>query len=387
MGPGFGITGPATTRGWAKQPVLTSTGMPRDTAASSARARVGVAVAAALVGVLGVVALVFGAADGNSTVAYFAGSTQHAAAGLDNAYYRCLDVQVHSLVAPHQPVTFGQQGNVADLLRASGSWLRAAPPADARFPSSRWPPTPARAPATASWSSRGPGARPASVEVRVGSGASLAGQGPLPDRRCECHRRGDGLADRPRGRRIPAYVAPGGLALDGRPPERAGRCGALGPGHHRLSGHRWIVDGVVPRPGGGRPLVAAGWRLTGRDGRPSPPVCRPLSRGRREPTAAPAGRGPAGPRRPGVPRHGRGGPGRLGIWCLRGLRTPLVGLDARLFWFLRSGWWLWPQGQALANVREHRGRYPRRLPAADQFDRGRGVVGHRPSVRTRSAPS
>jgi hypothetical protein len=39
-----------------------------------------------------------------------------------------------------------------------------------------------------------------------------------------------------------------------------------------------------------------------------------------------------------------------GIWCLRSLRTPMVGLDTRLFWFLRSGWWLWPQGQALANM-------------------------------------
>jgi hypothetical protein len=37
-------------------------------------------------------------------------------------------------------------------------------------------------------------------------------------------------------------------------------------------------------------------------------------------------------------------------WCLRGLRTPMVGLDARLFWFLRAGWWLRPQHQALANM-------------------------------------
>jgi hypothetical protein len=39
-----------------------------------------------------------------------------------------------------------------------------------------------------------------------------------------------------------------------------------------------------------------------------------------------------------------------GIWCLRGLRTPMVGLDTRLFWFLRAGWWLWPHSQALANM-------------------------------------
>ena len=154
--------------------------MPRDTAASSARARVGLVVAAALVGVLGVVALVFGAADGNSTVAYFAGSTQHAAAGLDNAYYRCLDVQVHSLVAADQPVTFDQQGNVADLLRASGSWLRAAPPADRSVPqlalAARPGPGSCHGVVVES-RTRGPAGH---VEVRLGSGASLAGQGPLP---------------------------------------------------------------------------------------------------------------------------------------------------------------------------------------------------------------
>lgn len=40
----------------------------------------------------------------------------------------------------------------------------------------------------------------------------------------------------------------------------------------------------------------------------------------------------------------------VGIWCLRGLVTPMVGLDTRLFWFLRAGWWLWPHGQALADM-------------------------------------
>ncbi len=39
-----------------------------------------------------------------------------------------------------------------------------------------------------------------------------------------------------------------------------------------------------------------------------------------------------------------------GIWCLRGLRNPAVGLDARLFWILRAGWWLMPHAQALTNM-------------------------------------
>jgi hypothetical protein len=38
------------------------------------------------------------------------------------------------------------------------------------------------------------------------------------------------------------------------------------------------------------------------------------------------------------------------VWCLRGLRTPVTGLDARLFWFLRGGWWQWSHAQALANM-------------------------------------
>src|ERR1700722_11617896 len=95
----------ATTVGEATCPNI-DRHMPRDTAAVPHRARVGLVVAATVGGVLGAVALGVGAADGNSTVTSFAGSTQRAAAGLDNAYYRCLDVQVHSLVTPGQPVTF-----------------------------------------------------------------------------------------------------------------------------------------------------------------------------------------------------------------------------------------------------------------------------------------
>jgi hypothetical protein len=154
--------------------------MPRDTAASLDKARVGLVMGATLVGLLGTVALVFGAANGNSTVASFAGATQHAEARLDNTYYRCLNVQVHSLVASGQPVTFGQQGNVADLLRASGSWLRAAPPSDASVPqlvlATRTGPGSCHGFVVES-RSRGPTGQ---IEVRVGSGASLAGQGPLP---------------------------------------------------------------------------------------------------------------------------------------------------------------------------------------------------------------
>jgi hypothetical protein len=154
--------------------------MPRDITDSPVKVRVGLVVGATVLGLLGAVALVFGAADGHSTVDHFAGSSQHAAAGLDNAYYRCLDIQVHSLVAPGQPVTFAPQGNVADLLRASGSWLRAAPASDTSVPAlvlaTRSGPGSCHGFVVES-RSHGPAGH---VEVRVGSGASLAGQGPLP---------------------------------------------------------------------------------------------------------------------------------------------------------------------------------------------------------------
>jgi hypothetical protein len=126
------------------------------------------------------VALVFGAADGNTTVASFSTPAQVSANRLDNAYYRCLDTQVHSLVPPGQPVSFDPRDNVADVLRAAGSWLHAAPADDASVPQLVLA---TRAGAGSCHGfvvearTRDAGGR---TEVRIGTGASLPGQGPLP---------------------------------------------------------------------------------------------------------------------------------------------------------------------------------------------------------------
>jgi hypothetical protein len=133
-----------------------------------------------LVAAIGAVSLVFGAADGNASVTSITSAAQLAATNLDNAYYRCLDVQTRSLVAPNQPVTFYQHDNVADLLRASGRWLVAAPQSDVSVPQlllvSRPGPGSCHG---AVVEARVPLAGGGTV-VRVGTGASLSGSGPLP---------------------------------------------------------------------------------------------------------------------------------------------------------------------------------------------------------------
>jgi hypothetical protein len=175
-----GISGLMRCNGSAKQPVLTSSGMIRATPSPPAGGRLGLIIGALLLGGIGIVALVLGAADGNTTVASFSSPAQASAAELTNAYYRCLDVQTRSLVAPEQPVTFDQRDNVADLLRASGSWLHAAPATDRSVPQ------------LLLTTRAGPGSchgfvveartRDASgrTELRIGSGASVPGHGPLP---------------------------------------------------------------------------------------------------------------------------------------------------------------------------------------------------------------
>lgn len=129
---------------------------------------------------IGMAALLFGGARGNSTVASLTSTSQLAATNLDNAYYRCLDVQTQSLVMPGQVVVVSGPGNVADLLRAAGSWLKAAPAGDLTAPVLRIV------------ERSGPGTCHGSViegvfpngrgdhVVRIGSGASVPGAGPLP---------------------------------------------------------------------------------------------------------------------------------------------------------------------------------------------------------------
>jgi hypothetical protein len=106
-------------------------------------------------------------------------------AALDNAFYRCIDVQAHSLISPHEPILFSD--NVADLadlvsmIKAVGSWVTIADPDSS---------------AVAHLGLRdnvtGHGACLGTVVVatystphhgvrtRIGSGASVPGQGPPP---------------------------------------------------------------------------------------------------------------------------------------------------------------------------------------------------------------
>jgi hypothetical protein len=127
--------------------------------------------------------LVVQADRGNATVAVqLQPKTVHDAA-LDNAFYRCLDVQARSLVSPGEPVVLAP-GNLADfitLLKGVGSWVTIADP-------------PSTAVARLSLRDHvgGPGAclgtqvtaryprRQGGFTVRVGTGASVPGQGPPP---------------------------------------------------------------------------------------------------------------------------------------------------------------------------------------------------------------
>jgi hypothetical protein len=103
-------------------------------------------------------------------------------AALDNAFYRCIDIQARSLVSVDEPVLVG--GQLADrisLLKGVGEWVTIADP-------------PSRAVSTLSLRDNvsGTGAclgtvviatsrrSDGTVAVRIGSGASVPGKGPPP---------------------------------------------------------------------------------------------------------------------------------------------------------------------------------------------------------------
>jgi hypothetical protein len=101
----------------------------------------------------------------------------------ENAYYDCLDTQTRSLVSPEQPVTIGAAnlGDFVTLIQAVGSWvtvatshLEAVPQLSLRTGVTG--PGTCRGTVVVSSSTR-PGHPPT---VRVGSGASVAGEGPPP---------------------------------------------------------------------------------------------------------------------------------------------------------------------------------------------------------------
>jgi len=136
--------------------------------------------AALLLVVVGAVGLAVGASEGTERVGALTAAPAVAAARLDEAYYRCLDVQIRSLVGPQRAVTLDPRSDIAALLRASGRWLSFAPTSDRA------------APRLSLVATDGPGAchgwvvqsrvrtGDGTVEVRTGTGASVPGEGPMP---------------------------------------------------------------------------------------------------------------------------------------------------------------------------------------------------------------
>ena len=72
-------------------------------------------------------------------------------------------------------------------------------------------------------------------------------------------------------------------------------------------------------------------------------------------------------------------------YCLRALRSPSVGFDARLIWFLRAGWLLESHDRALTEFAQCRSFHPRGVPTSGQFDRRCVVVYRGQPLRADSA--
>ncbi len=137
----------------------------------------------AVVAVAAVVGLAIQAVSANATVRRQLASTPVHDAALDNAFYSCLDVQARSLVAPREPVTIAASSlyDFITLLQGVGSWVTIADPASS-----------AVAQLSLRDGVRGPGACRGTVvvahyttahdgsSVRIGTGASCAGNGPPP---------------------------------------------------------------------------------------------------------------------------------------------------------------------------------------------------------------
>ena len=175
---------PRTERGRlvASAPV-TSVGTPAGTHRRRAVRAVAVTVASVVVLSVAGVALVGQAVRGNRTVSVqLAAGTRHDAA-LDDAFYHCLDVQAHSLVAAGRTVALSTD-NLADvvtMIKGFGSWVTVADPASS-----------ADVVLTLRDGVTGPdtclGTRVVGTSVgpdghkvvRVGTGASVAGTGPPP---------------------------------------------------------------------------------------------------------------------------------------------------------------------------------------------------------------
>lgn len=142
-----------------------------------------VTVAGVLVAVVALVALVGQAVRGERTVgAQLSAPAVHDAA-VDDAFYRCLDIQAHSLVRPGQTVAL-RTDNLADvvtMIKGFGAWVTVADPAssaDVVLTLRNGPAAPGTCLGTrVVATTTGPGGVRV---VRLGTGAGVPGQGPPP---------------------------------------------------------------------------------------------------------------------------------------------------------------------------------------------------------------
>ena len=142
-----------------------------------------VTVVSVLVIAVALVALVGQAVRGDRTVATQLGSHVARDAAVDDAFYRCIDIQTRSLVRPGQTVALSTD-NLADvitLIKGVGSWITVADPA-ARADVVLTLRDGSAAPGTCLGTrvvatTVGPGG---ARVVRLGTGAGVPGQGPPP---------------------------------------------------------------------------------------------------------------------------------------------------------------------------------------------------------------
>lgn len=129
--------------------------------------------------------LVVQATRGNGVVGVqLRSSTRHAAA-VDNAFYRCLSVQAGSLVGPDEPVLLGegvaQFADWVTLTKGVVSWIDVAPDrSSARFLLSLRDGVTGRPACLGTVVVARPAQPSEGRAVRVGTGASVPGQGPPP---------------------------------------------------------------------------------------------------------------------------------------------------------------------------------------------------------------
>ena len=129
-----------------------------------------------------VVALAVTAVHGGRTVQDLRAPTPVARAELDDAYYRCIDVQAHSVVSDRRPVLFEGPdfGAYITLLKAVGSWVTIAghrAPSDVALSLAERRGRGTCLGQVVVARERGPDGR---MTTLVGSGASVPGHGPPP---------------------------------------------------------------------------------------------------------------------------------------------------------------------------------------------------------------